>query len=38
MSFTVQALASGTHYFAVTAVTVGGTESALSSVGSKTIP
>jgi hypothetical protein len=38
MSFTVQSLAAGTHYFAVTAVTVGGTESALSAVGSKTIP
>lgn len=38
MSFTVQSLTTGTHYFAVTAVTVGGTESALSSVGSKTIP
>lgn len=37
LSFTVQSLAAGTHYFAVTAVTVGGTESALSAVGSKTI-
>lgn len=38
MSFTVQSLAAGTHYFAVTAVTSSGTESALSAVGSKTIP
>jgi hypothetical protein len=38
MNYTVQSLASGTHYFAVTAVTSGGTESALSAVGSKTIP
>ena len=30
-------LASGTHYFAVTAVTTSGTESALSPVGSKSI-
>jgi hypothetical protein len=37
-SFTVQSLASGTHYFAVTAVSVSGIESAMSSVGSKTIP
>jgi hypothetical protein len=37
MTFTVQPLAAGTHYFAVSAVTVGGTESALSVVGSKTI-
>jgi len=36
-SFTVQGLARGTHYFAVTAVTTSGTESALSAVGSKTI-
>ena len=36
-SFVVQNLAAGTHYFAVTAVTTGGTESARSAVGSKTI-
>lgn len=36
-SFVVQNLAAGTHYFAVTAVTTGGTESGLSAVGSKTI-
>jgi hypothetical protein len=38
MMFTVQPLSSGTHYFAVTAVSASGTESALSAVGSKTIP
>jgi hypothetical protein len=38
MDFTVQALPSGTHYFAVTAVSVSGVESAMSGVGSKTIP
>jgi hypothetical protein len=38
MTFTVQSLAAGTHYFAVTAVTIGGTESALSAIGSKSIP
>ena len=37
-SYTVQDLASGTHYFAISAVAVGGEESALSGVGSKTIP
>jgi hypothetical protein len=36
--YTYTALASGTHYFAVSAYTVGGVESAMSSVGSKTIP
>lgn len=36
-SFAVQNLASGTHYFAVTAL-AGGAESAKSTVGSKTIP
>lgn len=36
--FMVQNLGSGTHYFAVTAVTLAGTESALSEVRSKTIP
>lgn len=36
-SFVVQGLAAGTHYFAVTAVTTDGTESARSAVGSKTI-
>lgn len=36
-SFAVQNLAPGTHYFAVTAVTTGGTESGMSAVGSKTI-
>jgi hypothetical protein len=38
MNFTVQALPSGTHYFAVTAVSDSGVESAMSEVGSKTIP
>ena len=37
-SFSVENLASGTHYFAVTALAAGGGESARSSVGSKTIP
>lgn len=37
-SYTFSQLASGTHYFAVTAVTVAGLESAMSTVGSKTIP
>jgi hypothetical protein len=37
-SHTYTQLTSGTHYFAVTAYTVGGVESALSAVGSKTIP
>lgn len=36
--FTVTGLAAGTHYFAVTTVTVTGMESDLSAVGSKTIP
>lgn len=36
--YTYTQLASGTHYFAVSAYTVGGVESAMSSVGSKTIP
>jgi hypothetical protein len=35
---TFNQLASGTHYFAVSAYTTGGVESALSIVGSKTIP
>jgi hypothetical protein len=35
--FAVQSLPSGTHYFAVTAVTLAGVESALSAVGSKSI-
>jgi hypothetical protein len=38
LAFNVQSLPSGTHYFAVTAVTLAGAESALSAVGSKTIP
>jgi hypothetical protein len=37
LAYTYANLASGTHYFAVTAV-VGGSESALSAVGSKVIP
>lgn len=37
-TFVVQNLGSGVHYFAVTAVTVGGVESTRSTVGSKTIP
>lgn len=36
--FTVNNLQSGTHYFAVTTVTVDGAESSFSGVGSKTIP
>jgi predicted RNA methylase len=36
-AFTVLNLAAGTHYFAVTAVSILGTESSLSDVGSKTI-
>ncbi|HWL62529.1 MAG TPA: putative Ig domain-containing protein [Steroidobacteraceae bacterium] len=36
-SFVVQNLPAGTHYFAVTAVTTAGAESARSAVGSKTI-
>jgi hypothetical protein len=36
-AFTVADLASGTHYFGITAYTAGGVESGLSSVGSKTI-
>jgi hypothetical protein len=36
--FTVQNLGTGTHYFAITAVTLAGTESALSEVKSKTFP
>ena len=35
--YTFNQLASGTHYFAVAAYTSGGMESALSSVGSKSI-
>lgn len=35
--YTVADLASGTHYFGITAYTTGGVESGLSSVGSKTI-
>jgi hypothetical protein len=38
MTFAIQQLPSGTHYFAVTAVSTGGAESAQSAVGSKTIP
>lgn len=38
LTFTVQQLPAGTHYFAITAVTEAGAESALSAVGSKTIP
>jgi hypothetical protein len=37
-SFVVPNLGAGTHYFAVTAVTPGGAESARSAVGSKSIP
>lgn len=37
-SFTVTELTSGTHYFAVTTVTFAGVESALSAIGSKSIP
>lgn len=37
-NFSVPNLARGTHYFAVTAVTTTGVESALSAIGSKTIP
>lgn len=37
-SFVVNNLGSGTHYFAVTAVTSGGAESGYSAVGSKAIP
>ena len=37
-TYTVSQLASGTHYFAVSAVTVTGFESDLSGVGSKVIP
>lgn len=37
-SYTMNQLASGTHYFAVAALTAGGVESAMSGVGSKTIP
>jgi hypothetical protein len=36
--YTYSPLASGTHYFAITAYTTNGTESAKSTVGSKTIP
>jgi hypothetical protein len=36
--YTYTQLTSGTHYFAVSAYTVGGIESAMSTVGSKTIP
>jgi hypothetical protein len=38
LTFTVQNLPSGTHHFAVTAVSEAGVESALSASGSKTIP
>jgi hypothetical protein len=38
MTLTVQQLPAGTHYFAVTAVTTTGAESALSAIGSKNIP
>lgn len=37
-SFTFTQLASGTHYFAMTAYATDGSESAMSTVGSKTIP
>lgn len=37
-AFTVSSLTSGTHFFAVTSVSAAGVESALSAVGSKTIP
>lgn len=37
-SFIVDNLAPGTHYFAVTAIAVGGAESSFSAVGQKTIP
>jgi hypothetical protein len=37
-TFVVQDLGTGTHYFAVTAVTVSGVESVRSAVGSKSIP
>lgn len=37
-SYQVTGLGTGTHYFAVTAVTSSGSESAKSAVGSKTIP
>jgi hypothetical protein len=37
-SYVATQLASGTHYFAVSAYTSGGMESAMSAVGSKTIP
>jgi hypothetical protein len=38
VSYTFSQLARGTHYFAVTAYNTAGTESAMSAVGSKTIP
>lgn len=38
LTFTVEGLPAGTHYFAISAVTLAGAESALSAVGSKTIP
>lgn len=37
-TYTVQGLHQGTHYFALSALSVAGVESALSGVGSKTIP
>jgi hypothetical protein len=37
LAFTVQGLAAGTHYFAVTAVSVSGSESGYSEIASKTI-
>lgn len=38
LSFSFTGLPSGTHYFAVTAVTATGAESALSTIGTKTVP
>lgn len=38
LSFTVEQLPAGTHYFAVTTVATNGAESAPSGVGSKTVP
>jgi hypothetical protein len=37
-SFAISNLFSGTHYFAVSALTTSGVESALSAIGSKTFP
>jgi hypothetical protein len=38
LTYVFDSLASGTHYFAVSAVNASGVESALSTIGSKTIP